>query len=165
MITDTEMGFYIVGQPQLSPLEVLESLTTELDRCPQKLKELRQHEGHIFDPKIYIRSGDHFEEVVMLKRAVKTAYVLLPNGTKQCLPGKFLDEEGKYTRHMKRMDREFYCGWRARQYLLSRIDETEKKYRRLKKLIPDLVRGIRNSGGTIPLEIVKRLVPHYKSVK
>jgi hypothetical protein len=165
-MTDTERGFYIVGQPELSPFEELELLIDELEQCPEKLKELREQEKQICDPKIYIKSDDHFEEVVLLKRAVKTAHVLLPCGTKQCLPGKYLDENGKYTRHMKTMDREFFCGWRARDYLLSRIESTEKRYARLRnKVIPDLVRSIRKSGDTIPREIVQSLVTHYRSLK
>lgn len=163
-MTDTKKSFYIVGQPQLSPIEELVKLTDELNRCPETIKELQQHEQQICDPKFYLRNGDHFEELTLLKRAIKNAHVRLPCGTKQCLPAKYLEEHGKYTRHLRKFDREFYCGWRARKYLLLRIDETEKWSTRLKKiLIPDLVRWIRKSGGTIPKEILQKLVPHYRS--
>ena len=163
---DTEKGFYFVGQPDLTPIEELKNMIVELDHCPKEIKELREHEEQIFDSKIYIKNQDHFDEVVLLKRAVKTAHVMLPCGTKQCLPGKYLDEEGKYTRHTKTMVRDFYCGWRARQYVLSKIEKTEDRYTKLKKrLIPDLVRSIRNSGGTIPKEIISILAPYYHSVK
>ena len=162
-----EVGFYFVGaEPARTPLEELERLTDELNRCPEIIKELRERERHICDSKIYLKNGDHFEEAVLLKRTVKTVHVLLPSGTKQCLPGKYLDETGKCIRHTKTMDREFYSGWRARDYLLSKIEATEKRYTKLKKrLIPDLVRSIRRSGDTIPKETVLSLVPHYESVK
>lgn len=164
-MNDTELGFYIHGEPELTPLEELEHLASELNRHSQKNKELREQEEQIFDSKIYIKNGDHFEEVALLKRTVKTAQVLLPSGTKQCLSGKHLDEEGKYTRHFKKMDREFLCGWRARSYLWSRIEETEGSLSDLKgKVIPNLVRSIRDSSGNIPKEIVRNLVPHYRSV-
>ena len=165
-MNDMSVGFYFVGaEPERTPLEELEQLTDELNRCPEKLKELRERERQIFDSKIYLRNGDHFEEAVLLKRTVKAVHVMLPSGTKHCLPGSCLEEKGKYTRHTKTMDREFYCGWRARAYLLSKIEATEKRYAKLKRLIPDLVRSIRGSGGTIPKETVLSLAPHYRSVK
>lgn len=160
-MTATDKGFIVIGEcPRLPPLEELEALIDKLDNCRKSVDGLRDQERSLCDQKIYIKSDDMFHEVELVRQTRKRYFVQLPCGTSQCLPSRLLDDLGQYTRRTGPTV-QYWQGWRARQDLLSLIDQADKSYAYLTNVIPGVVRSVRTAGSSVPHDLVQRLKSHY----
>ncbi len=162
-MNESEYAFEIVGRrPSPPPLVELELLVNTLDFCRHSVEQWSEQERCLSDQKIYVKTGDSWEEVKLVRATSKCLFVRLACGSSRCLSAGYFSQSGTSTRRSGSTVQCFAKGWKIRQDLLYRIETTRGQYAKIKRYdIPDLVRSIRHTGDSVPHDLVQRLKSHY----